>query len=204
MSAAQSTPSLIPRADGLIELRLMSLTKLIAALSGFVLLPLGLLAQTEGAAPGCIVSRSGLVFHCPPGWFVINDEPNELAIGNYRRDAGTPATVFGGKGRAWFTIQTRPSAHKNVAQWVYAGRKLAPDAVESKFNVQNGDLAVSVTSLESTVKSGPAYFSCFFEIAGVPTLLELNYRAEDPKGNEYRSAVKNVIAGIVSGTTDHR
>jgi hypothetical protein len=71
----------------------------------------------------------------------------------------------------------------------YAGKKLAL-AVESRFTVQNGGSTIPVICLESTPKSGPAYVSSFFEIGGVPTLRELNYRTDDPKGDEYRSVLK--------------
>jgi hypothetical protein len=159
-------------------------------------------AQVREPTAGC--GRSGLRFQCPAGWFLLSDELGELAIASYNRDPDTPKTVFGGKGKAWISIQTQPSAYKDLAAWIYAGHKLAPEAVERPFIVQNGDTTVRVTCLESPAKAGPAYSSAFFQIGNVPVLLELNYHAEDLRRDEYQAALKSMIAGIRRDVGNHK
>jgi hypothetical protein len=98
---------------------------------------------------------------------------HETAIGNF------PAT---------------PDGYENLERGLWVGRKNAPDAIESTLDVLNQAYGkIKVICLASPGISGPAFASYFFEAGKVPLLLEIGYRAQDPKKDEYRAAVRWMI-----------
>jgi hypothetical protein len=97
-----------------------------------------------------------------------------------------------GTGKA--TIAVMVKMYKDVAQWVWVAKKGTPDLAETRFKLANeagGEMAV--VALESKENSGPVFTSYLFELHGTPVLVEVVYRANDPKKAEYLSAAKWMI-----------
>lgn len=144
----------------------------------------------------CAISRGNIRLTCPSGWTVLEESDHESTIANYTRPADAPKNVFGGPGKAWMNISTLPRQYRDLGEWIFAGTKVAPESVRTTTSIRNpttGD--VKVTCMESREKSGTLYYSCFFQLGKTPTLIELNYRAEDPKQVDYRSSVLKMIEG---------
>jgi len=155
-----------------------------------------LAAQSPQAnlAEQCVVSRHGVRLACPIGWGILTKSNEETIIGNYIPSPDIPKNVFGGPSKAWLTFKTLPAHYKDLAEWIFAGKKIAPESVENKLTVRNqaaGDIAV--VCLSSSATSGTLYTSYFFQIGQTPVLLELNYGAGDQKKDEYRSAAVAMI-----------
>jgi hypothetical protein len=95
---------------------------------------------------------------------------------------------------ATITVSTLPKGYESLARWIWVGRKNVPDAIESKLEVFNkASGKISVVCLLSPSTSGPAFASYFFQVGKTPLLLEIVYRAQDPKKNEYHAAVRRMI-----------
>jgi len=142
------------------------------------------------------LSRADVRVPCPSGWNVMEESGRETIIGNYIRSADTPPHVFGGPGKATLSFMTLPASYKDLAQWIFAGKKTAPESIESKFAVRNGAIAnQSVTLLSAPAGPGSRYASYFFQVASTPVLLELTYKTQDPRKEEYQSQVLSMIEG---------
>ncbi len=157
----------------------------------------GLMAQlqADGAYGPCVMSRADIRIHCPSGWNVIEESTRETIIGNYVRPPETPEHVFGGPRKAFLSFMTLPSSYKDLAEWLFAARKIAPKA-EDKLTVSNRAIAAQ-TVTRFIAPAGPSgrYTSCFFQVGRTPVLLELTYRIDDPKKEEYQSALLAMIEG---------
>jgi hypothetical protein len=160
-----------------------------------------LMAQSQahsGDAP-CVLSRADVRIHCPSGWNVIEESSRETIIGNYVRSPDTPKHTFGGPGKAFLSFMTIPSGYKDLAQWLFAARKTAPKAVEDKLTVSNREIAAqTVTRFSAPAGPGGRYTSCFFQVGRTPVLLELTYRVDDPKKEEYQSTLLTMIESAES------
>jgi hypothetical protein len=149
----------------------------------------------SGNAP-CVLSRADVRTHCPSGWNVIEESATETIIGNYVRSPDTPEHVFGGPGRAFLRFMTVPTSYRDLAQWLFAARKTAPKAVEDKLAVSNREIAGrTVTRFSAPAGPGGRYASYYFQVERTPALLELTYRIDDPKKDEYRSTLLAMIEG---------
>lgn len=149
----------------------------------------------EPAEKNCRIVRKGLTVPCPPGWALLDESDREAVIANFRQGPGVTKNTRSGHGKATIAVSTMPSNYRSFAEWLYAARKVAPDAVESKIHVEtvSGE-QVPVVLMSSPEKSGPIYASYFFQSGKVSALIELNFRGEDPRAAEYASAVKSMIA----------
>jgi hypothetical protein len=156
------------------------------------------MAQSQahsGNAP-CVLSRADVRVHCPSGWNVLEESARETIIGNYVRSPDTPEHVFGGPGRAFLSFMTIPTSFRDLTQWLFAARKTAPAAAEDKLTVSNREiLARTVTRFSAPAGPGGRYASYFFQVGPTPVLLELTYRIDDPKKDEYQSALLAMIEG---------
>jgi hypothetical protein len=95
---------------------------------------------------------------------------------------------------ATIAVSTLPKGYENFERWVWVSRKNAPDAIESTLDVLNQAYGrIKVICMASPGVSGPAFASYFFQAGRVPLLLEIGYRAQDPKKDEYRAAVRRMI-----------
>ena len=145
----------------------------------------------------CTVARNGVKIPCPENWNIVDEyqDPykDEVIIGNFPR---TPENHnrMSGPGMATITVSGLPKGYEGLDRWIWVGRKNAPDAIETKLDVINQTVGkVRVVCMASLANSGPAFAGHFFQIGRVPLLLELSYRAQDPKKDEYRAAVHRMI-----------
>ena len=151
-------------------------------------------SQKESGKAPCTLSRADVRIHCPSGWNVIEESARETIIGNYVRSPDTPPHVFGGPGKATLSFMTLPANYKDLAQWIFAGKKIAPESIESKFTVRNSAITgQTVTLLSAPAGPGSRYASYFFQVGRTPVLLELTYKTDDPKKEEYQSALLAMI-----------
>jgi hypothetical protein len=94
---------------------------------------------------------------------------------------------------------TIPTNYKDLPQWLFAARKTAPQAVEDKLTVGNHAVtAQTVTRFSAPAGPGGRYTSCFFQVGRTPALLELTYRVDDPKKDDYQSALLAMIESAAS------
>jgi hypothetical protein len=169
------------------------LVPIFALISGFALMAQ---SQTDGGNTPCDLSRADVPIHCPSGWNVIEESPRETTIGNYVRSPDTPKHVFGGPGKAFLSFMTIPASYKDLAQWLFAARKTAPESVEDKLTVSNRAITTqTVTRLSAPAGPGSKYASYFFQVGRTPVLLELTYKLDDPKKEDYQSLLLAMIEG---------
>jgi len=91
-----------------------------------------------------------------------------------------------------------PKHYEDLARWIWVGRKNVPDAIETKLTVVNEAAGKTrVVCLASPASSGPASVSYFFQLGRTPVLVELVYRAQDPKKDDYRAAAQRMIERAV-------
>jgi hypothetical protein len=149
----------------------------------------------SGGAP-CDLSRAAVHIHCPSGWNVIEESPRETIIGNYVRSQDTPKHVCGGPGKAFLSFMTISASYKDLAQWIFAARKIAPESAEDKFTGSNRAItAQTVTRFSAPAGPGSRYASYFFQVGRTPVLLELTYKVDDPKKEDYQSELLAMIEG---------
>jgi len=153
------------------------------------------LSRVETRAP--LVRWGGLAWlRCPPGWRLLEKSERETTIGNYIPDPDTPPNTFGGRGRAWSDFMTLPPAYKDLEAWIYAARKLAPDASEEKRTVRvAGGATATVTVFRAAAGTAVRYATFFFQVAQTPCMLELYYGVDDPKKGAYEAAMVAMIEG---------
>ena len=151
--------------------------------------------------PTCVIVRNGVRISCPENWNIVDEyhDPykEETIIGNFPR---TPENHnrMSGPGMATITVSGLPKGYEGLDRWIWVGRKNAPDAIERKLYVTNQTAGkISVVCLTSPADFGPAFTSYFFQIGKIPLLLELSYRAQDPKKDEYRAAVERMIERVI-------
>jgi hypothetical protein len=127
---------------------------------------------------------------------MLGESVGQTFIGDYVPPPDTPKNVFGGFGKAVVGFRTLPVYYKDLAEWIDAARKTAPESVESRLSVRNRAIAdQSVTCLRAPAGPRMLYASYFFQVGQTPVLLELTYGAQDPKRVEYQSAVLGMIGG---------
>jgi len=145
----------------------------------------------------CSVVRNGVRIPCPETWNIVDEHhdpyKDEITVGNFPRTPENHNRVSG-PGMATIAISGLPKGYEGLERWIWVGRKNVPDAIETKIELSNQTVGkVSVVCMTSPANSGPAFASYFFQIGKVPLLLELSYRAQDPKKDEYRAAVQRMI-----------
>ena len=150
-----------------------------------------------GKTATCVVVRNKVQIPCPENWNIVDEyhDPyqDQIIIGNFPR---TPENHnrMSGPGMATIAASVLPKGYEGLDRWIWVGRKNAPDAIETKLEIANQTVGkVSVVFMTSPASSGPAFASYFFQIGNVPLVLELSYRAQDPKKDEYRAAVQRMI-----------
>lgn len=95
---------------------------------------------------------------------------------------------------ATITVFSMPKTYEDLARWIWVGHKNVPDATEAKLTVVNESAGkIQVVCLASPASSGPASASYFFQLGRTPVLVELVYRAQDPKADEYRAAAQRMM-----------
>lgn len=153
-----------------------------------------------GKPAPCEVVRASVRVPCPENWNIVDEYKDpykyETVIGNF------PATPenrhkFSGPGLATIAVSTLPKGYENLERWLWVGRKNAPDAIESTLDVLNRAYGkIKVICMASPGNSSSAYASYFFQAGKAPLLLEMGYRAQDPKKDEYRAAVRWMIERV--------
>ncbi len=94
---------------------------------------------------------------------------------------------------------TIPTSYKDLAEWLFAARKTAPKAVEDRLRVINREITGQiVTRFSAPAGPGGRYASYFFQVGRTPALLELTYRVDDPKKDDYQSVLLAMIEGAES------
>jgi hypothetical protein len=187
-----------PPASGLRYL--VVITKIEYVLAIFVLLCLSLYGQTPSRGSGrpatCFVERGAVRLSCPENWNIVDEyhDPykDETIIGNFPRKQDSHNRISG-PGMATISVSTLPKGYENLERWIWVGRKNAPDAIESKLDVLND----TIGKINVVCMSGPTFSSYFFQVGKTPLLLEIGYRAQDPKKDEYRAAVRWMIEQAV-------
>jgi len=154
-------------------------------------------ATENEKSPACVIASSGVRIPCPESWNVVDEyhDPykDEITIGNFPR-APENHNKISGPGMATVAVSGLPKGHEGLDRWIWVGRKNVPDAIEIKLEVTNRSVGkVTVVCMTSPASSGPTFASYFFQIGKVPLLFELSYRAQDPKKDEYRAAVRRMI-----------
>jgi hypothetical protein len=154
-------------------------------------------ATENGKTATCVVVRNGVRIPCPENWNVVDEyhdpHQDQIIIGNFPR---TPENHnrMSGPGMATIAVSGLPKGYEGLDRWIWVGRKNAPDAIETKLEVTNQTVGkVGIVCMASPARSGPAFASYFFKIGKVPLLLELSYRAQDPKKDDYRATVQRMI-----------
>jgi hypothetical protein len=157
--------------------------------------------QQAGTLPDdkpCRVLRKGVTMSCPDGWIVLVENDYEAVVANFRVGPGVTKNTRSGQGKATIAVSTMPKLYQTLADWIYAAHKNAPDAVEKKVEINGGaGVRIPVVWFASPALSGPAYSSYFFQAGRTPVLIELMYRADDPKRDEYQSLAKGMIGAAV-------
>ena len=154
-------------------------------------------SQPDSSKVPCALSRADVRIHCPSGWN-IEETARETVIGNYVRSPDTPEHVFGGPGKAFLSFMTIPASYTGLDQWLVAARKTAPKtvAVEGRLSVINREITGQiVTRFSAPAGPGGRYASYFFQVGRTPALLELTDRVDDPKKDDYQSALLAMIEG---------
>jgi len=151
----------------------------------------------SGKPAACFVERGAVRLSCPENWNIVDEyhDPyrDETIIGNFPRTPENHNRISG-PGMAAITVSTLPKGYENLARWIWVGRKNAPDAIETRFDVFNQTAGrINVVCMTSPAMSGPTFASYFFQVGKFPLLLEIGYRARDPKKDEYRAAVRWMI-----------
>ena len=159
-----------------------------------------LVAQAQAAAgpdQTCTVVRPGIKIPCPPSWNLSNEEPDSTVIANFPRTSEN-RNRMSGPGMATITVFSMPKHYEDLARWIWVGRKNVPDAIETKLTVVNEAAGkIQVVCLALPASSGPASASYFFQLGRTPVLVELVYRAQDPKKDDYRAAAQRMIERAV-------
>lgn len=95
---------------------------------------------------------------------------------------------------ATITVFSMPKQYEDLARWIWVGKKNVPDATETKLTVVNEAAGkIQVVCLASPAAFGPASASYFFQLGRTPVLVEIVYRAQDPKKDDYRAAAERMI-----------
>lgn len=149
-------------------------------------------SHVESKPSSCVLSRVDVRIYCPPAWNLLEESATETIIGNYVRSPDTPQHVLGGPGKAVISFMTIPAGYKDLGEWIFAARKIAPKSTEDSLAVRSHAIkGQTVTRLSAQAGPGARYSSYFFQAGSTPVLLELAYRADDPRRDEYQSAVGN-------------
>lgn len=99
-----------------------------------------------------------------------------------------------GPGMATITVFSMPKHYEDLARWIWVGRKNVPDATETKVTVVNEAAGrIEVVCLASPASSDSTSASYFFQLSRTPVLVELVYRAQDSKKDDYRAAAQRMI-----------
>jgi len=145
-------------------------------------------------AAACRVVRAGVEIPCPTGWMVLDENEREVVIANFQLGHGVTKNTRTGADKATISVSTLPRLYRNLGEWLFAGHKNAPEAVETRFVVKGSDgREISVVCLASAERSGPIFSRYFFQVGKTPALIEVMYRANDPKREEYQSAARHMI-----------
>ena len=95
---------------------------------------------------------------------------------------------------ATISVFSIPKHYEDLARWIWVGRKNVPDATETKLTVVNeASGKIQVVCLAPPASSGPTSASYFFQLGRTPVLVEVVYRAQDPKKDDYRAAAQWMI-----------
>jgi hypothetical protein len=95
---------------------------------------------------------------------------------------------------ATISVNSIPKNYEDLARWIWVGRKNMPDAVETKLTVENEAAGkIQVVRLASRASSRAASEGDFFQLKRTPVLVELRFRAQDPKKDDYRASVQWMI-----------
>ena len=154
---------------------------------------LGQAPRVAGQDQTCTVVRPGIRIPCPPGWNLLNEEPDSTVIADFPRTAEN-RNRMSGPGMATISVFSIPKHYEDLARWIWVGRKNAPDATETKLTVANEATGrIQVVRLTSPTSSGSTSASYFFQLGRTPVLIEVVHRAQDPKNDDYRATAQWMI-----------
>jgi hypothetical protein len=135
---------------------------------------------------------------CPTGWTILSENDEESVVANFSIGPGVTKNTRSGQGKATIAVSNMPRLYRTFSDWIYAAHRNAPDAVEKRFDVTNtAGSPVAVVWFAPPDATGPIYSSYFFQVGKSAVLVELMYRADDPKRDEYTAAAKGLIASAV-------
>jgi hypothetical protein len=156
-------------------------------------------ADSAGLEKRCKVVRTPVTMDCPSGWTILRENEHEAVVANFRVGPGVTEFTSSGHGKASIAVSNMPTLYRTFSEWIFAAHKNAPDAVEKRISVTAGSGApVPVVWFTPSDATGPMYASYFFQVGRNPVLVELSYRGDDPKREEYIAAAKAVIASAVA------
>ena len=137
-----------------------------------------------------------MTMDCPAGWTLLTENEGFALVANFRLGPGVTTNTRAGQGKATIAVSNMPRLYRTFSEWIYAAHKNAPDAVQKRLNVTNAaGASVPVIWMSSPDGTSLPYSSYFFQVDKNPVLVELNYRADDTKRDEYIYAAKAMIAG---------
>lgn len=97
-------------------------------------------------------------------------------------------------GMATIIVSSVPKDYGDLDRWIRVARRNAPGATETKLTVVNEAAGkTQVICLAPAVSAGPTFASYFFRLGHTPVLVELVYRARDPKKDDCGAAVQRMI-----------
>lgn len=168
----------------------------------FLLISLNAHGQSANSSANdtpCKVVRKAVAMDCPTGWTILLENDEEAVVANFRLGPGVTKNTRSGHGKATIAVSNMPRLYQSFSEWIYAAHKNAPDAVEKKIDVTTrGGSTLPVVWFAPSDATGPMYASYFFQVGRNAMLVELSYRADDPRRDEYVSAAKAMIASAVS------
>jgi hypothetical protein len=95
-------------------------------------------------------------------------------------------------------ISTMPKPYRRFSEWIFAAHKHAPEAVEEKLEIAGkGGKKIRVVRMAPSDASpkGFTYASYFVDLK-VPMVIELGFRAEDPRRADYEKTARALIAEL--------
>ena len=147
----------------------------------------------------CRIVRKGVTLPCPSGWSVLTENEDEAVVANFRLGPGVTKDTRSGQGKATMAVSAMPKLYRNFSEWIYAAHKNAPDAVERKLEVTSvTGSKIPVIHMVPPDSRGPIYSSFFLQAGPTPLLIELMYRADDPKRDDYEASVRSMIGSVSS------
>jgi hypothetical protein len=92
-------------------------------------------AESAADEKPCQIVRTGVTMVCPNGWSILVENENEAIVGSFRLGPGVTKNTRSGHGKATIAVSKMPRLYRTFSEWIYAGHKNAPEAVEKRLEV---------------------------------------------------------------------